>query len=279
MFTIDIKSKSFSRPNNSENIVLKNIQFKIEDHDFLTIIGPSGCGKTTLLRILAGFDQKFNGSIQYLSNSTELSDFDQHSSKKDSSSQQKNMEKKIKIYKSLKSLGKVGYIPQEFSLFPWLTIEQNIRFGLNIKNIPKKEQDAVVSRLLDLVGMREYKDYLPKEISGGMQQKIAICRAIAINPTSNLIVMDEPFSALDSQTRNALQKELLDIWKRQNLTIVFVTHNIDEATFLSKRVLVLSTNPASITREILIDLPHPRDRTSLAFNTIRKELLSYVQKE
>ncbi|MCF2141453.1 MAG: ABC transporter ATP-binding protein [Candidatus Lokiarchaeota archaeon] len=279
MFTIDIKSKSFSRPNHSENLVLKNILFKIEDQDFLSIIGPSGCGKTTLLRILAGFDQKFDGKILYLSNSSESSEYNQYSLNPNKSTQKNSLENRQRQYKSLNSLGKVGYIPQEFSLFPWLTIEQNIRFGLNIKNIPKKEQDVVVSRLLDLVGMREYKDYLPKEISGGMQQKIAICRAIAINPTSNLIVMDEPFSALDSQTRNALQRDLLDIWKKQNLTIVFVTHNIDEATFLSKRVIVLSSNPASITREVRIDLAHPRDRTSLAFNNIRKELLSYVQKE
>ncbi len=251
MFKIQIKSKSFQTPDNTMNHVLQNLEFNIKEHDFISIIGPSGCGKTTILRILAGFDNDFDGSLLYSPNSDNN-------------------------YEKFDSLGKIGYIPQEFSLFPWLTIEKNIRFGLNIKNIPKKEQDETVDRLLDLVGMKEYRKHLPKEISGGMKQKIAICRALAINPMSNLIVMDEPFSALDAQTRNALQQDLLDIWRKQKLTIVFVTHNIDEATFLSKRVLVLTKLPAKIIKEFNIEIPHPRSRTNLEFNKIRKDLLSYL---
>ncbi len=251
MIKIHIKSKSFQTPDNTLNQVLQDLEFNIEEHDFISIIGPSGCGKTTILRILAGFDNDFDGSLQYSPNSDNN-------------------------YEKFDSLGKIGYIPQEFSLFPWLTIEKNIRFGLNIKNIPKEEQDDTVDRLLDLVGMTKYRKYLPREISGGMKQKIAICRALAINPMSNLIVMDEPFSALDAQTRNALQQDLLDIWKKQKLTIVFVTHNIDEATFLSKRVLVLSKIPAKVIKEFKIEIPHPRSRTSLEFNKIRKDLLGYL---
>lgn len=251
MFKINIKSKKFITPEKTENLVLKNLEFDVEENDFVSIIGPSGCGKTTILRILAGFDSDFDGSLEYSPNSDNT-------------------------YEKFESLGKIGYIPQEFSLFPWLTIEKNIRFGLDIKNIPKKEQDETVERLLDLVGMTEYRKYLPHEISGGMKQKIAICRALAINPTSKLIVMDEPFSALDAQTRNSLQEDLLEIWRKQKLTIVFVTHNIDEATFLSKRVLVLTKLPAKVLKEFKIEIPHQRDRTSLEFNKIRKDLLKYL---
>ena len=251
MFKIEIKSKSFQTPDNATNQVLQNLEFNIEEHDFVSIIGPSGCGKTTILRILAGFDSDFEGSLEYSPNSDNN-------------------------YEKFESLGKIGYIPQEFSLFPWLSIEKNIRFGLNIKNIPNREQKEITTRLLNLVGMSEYRKYLPKEISGGMKQKIAICRALAINPMSNLIVMDEPFSALDAQTRNVLQQDLLNIWREQKLTIVFVTHNIDEATFLSKRVLVLTKLPAKVLKEFKIDIQHPRDRTSLEFNKIRKDLLGYL---
>ena len=251
MFKINIKSKKFMTPEKTENLVLKNLEFDVEENDFVSIIGPSGCGKTTILRILAGFDKDFDGSLEYSPNSDNN-------------------------YEKFESLGKIGYIPQEFSLFPWLTIEKNIRFGLDIKNIPKKEQDETIERLLDLVGMTEFRKYLPHEISGGMKQKIAICRALAINPTSKLIVMDEPFSALDAQTRNSLQEDLLEIWRKQKLTIVFVTHNIDEATFLSKRVLVLTKLPAKVLKEFNIKIPHQRDRTSLEFNKIRKDLLSYL---
>ncbi|MHA1720197.1 MAG: ABC transporter ATP-binding protein [Promethearchaeota archaeon] len=253
MFKINIKSKKFTTPDHTQNHVLKDIEFSIEENDFLSIIGPSGCGKTTILRILAGFDNDFDGSIMFSPKSGSGSD-----------------------YEIFDRLGKIGYIPQEFSLFPWLTIEKNIRFGLNIKNIPKKEQDETVDRLLDLVDMNEYRKYLPNEISGGMKQKIAICRALAINPTSRLIVMDEPFSALDAQTRNSLQQDLLEIWRNQKLTIVFVTHNIDEATFLSKRIIVLGKNPATVIQEVRIDIPHIRDRTSVEFNQIRKDLLNYL---
>lgn len=257
--SVQIKSKSFPAPDNSSVEVLKNVEFTIHNNEFLTIIGPSGCGKTTLLRILAGFDKDFSGRISY---STQNG--------RNDSRDKKN---------TFEPLGRVGYIPQEFSLFPWLTVEENIRFGLKINRIPKKQQDPTVSRLLKLVGMEKYRNYLPKEISGGMQQKIAICRAIAINPVSNLIVMDEPFSALDAQTRNNLQADLLEIWSKQNLTIVFVTHNIDEAVFLSQRVLVMSETPAEILKDYPINLPHPRDRTDSEFNRIRREMLEYLKKE
>ena len=242
MLNIKIDSKKFTTPNKDQIEVLSNIDLKLEENKFISIIGPSGCGKTTLLRIIAGFDDDFSGTITY------------------------NDEK-------LSRLGNVGYVPQEFSLFPWLTVEDNIKFALGIKNIPKEEQGTIILKLLKLVDMVDFRKFYPKDISGGMKQKIAICRAIATNPKSNLIVMDEPFSALDAQTRNTLQNDLLRIQREQNLTIIFVTHNIDEAVFLSNSVVVLDKNPATVLQVKEITLSHPRDRTSVEFNTLRKDLL------
>jgi NitT/TauT family transport system ATP-binding protein len=255
MISAKIQLKEFQSAQEESTTVLQNFNFEIHPGDFISIIGPSGCGKTTLLRILAGFDTDFEGSISLDSVSGSKSESDSLDGQR---------------------LGKIGYIPQEFSLFPWLTVEDNIRFGLNIKKMPKQEQDPIISRLLDAVKMTEFRNYYPKELSGGMKQKIAISRALAINPTSNLILMDEPFSALDAQTRNKLQQDLIDIWREQNLTIVFVTHNIDEAVFLSNRILVMSHIPATIAHEEPIEFPHPRDRTSPEFNAIRRKLITFL---
>ncbi|WP_371803168.1 ABC transporter ATP-binding protein [Candidatus Lokiarchaeum ossiferum] len=250
MLDINIESKQFQTPQKTTKEVLSQIHFKLSDHDFISIIGPSGCGKTTLLRILAGFDDDFVGEI-------ESSDHNRATRK-------------------FSRLGNIGYVPQDFSLFPWLTVEDNIKFGLRIKKYSKDDQSDITTRLLRLVEMEEFRKYYPKDISGGMKQKIAICRAIASNPASNLIVMDEPFSALDAQTRNSIQNDLLHIWHEQHLTIVFVTHNIDEAVFLSNKVIVLGKDPANIQKIESINLPHPRDRTSTEFNSIRKELLTFL---
>ena len=261
MISAKIHLKEFQSAQDESTTVLQNFNFEIHPGDFISIIGPSGCGKTTLLRILAGFDTDFEGSISLDSGS-------RSESGSTSDTETDSLE--------TQRLGKIGYIPQEFSLFPWLTVEDNIRFGLNIKKMPKKEQDPIISRLLDAVKMTEFRNYYPKELSGGMKQKIAISRALAINPTSNLILMDEPFSALDAQTRNKLQLDLIDIWRQQNLTIVFVTHNIDEAVFLSNRILVMSHIPATIAHEEPIKFSHPRDRTSPEFNAIRRKLITFL---
>jgi NitT/TauT family transport system ATP-binding protein len=252
MFRLDHITKSF-QINPAESIdVLKNINFDLYSHDFISIIGPSGCGKTTLLRIFAGFEKYFTGNVLFSPDQGQK-------------------------FENISLLGKVGYMPQEFSLFPWLTVEDNIRFGLKIKKIAKPEQDQIMENLLKLVNLTKFRRYYPKEISGGMQQRVALCRALAINPTSNLILMDEPFSALDAQTRNKLQEELLQIWQSHHLTILFVTHNIDEAVFLSNKVYVLSQTPAEIIYSQEIHIPHPRERTSVEFNQIRKDLLQYLR--
>jgi ABC-type nitrate/sulfonate/bicarbonate transport system ATPase subunit len=258
MFQININSKSYQTTQNESKHVLKDFSMQIKSHEFITIVGPSGCGKTTLLRILAGFDTDFQGEILF--------------------SSVPNQNDNLNNFSKPQLLGNIGYVPQDTSLFPWLTVEENLRFGMKIKNIPPKEQILRSNQLLDLVNMKEYAKYYPKEISGGMKQKIAICRALAVNPTSNLILMDEPFSALDSQTRNTLQEDLLKIWESKNLTIVFVTHNIDEAVFLSTKVFVLSSTPSKIIHVENIGLSHPRERTSIEFNQIRKNLFQYFKK-
>jgi NitT/TauT family transport system ATP-binding protein len=251
MFRFSHISKSFQNVSNQKKQVLQDISFEIPENKIISLIGPSGCGKTTFLRILAGFDSQFSGELLFTSNL-------------------KNE------FEKFHPLGKVGYISQENSLFPWLTVEDNIRFGLKIHNISNSEQNVIVDDLLSLVGLKQFRKYFPKEISGGMKQKVVICRALAINPISNFILMDEPFSALDAQTRNAIQMDLIDIWQKRNLTILFVTHNIDEAVFLSNTIHVMSSAPASIIRSVDIPIAHPRDRTSSEFNQIRRELLQLL---
>jgi NitT/TauT family transport system ATP-binding protein len=251
MFRLHNISKTFQSTSNEIKHILDHITFEIPKEKIISLIGPSGCGKTTLLRIIAGFDSDFDGQFLY---------------KMDNQSE----------YSSFIPLGKVGYIPQENSLFPWLTVEENIRFGLNSNKVSKSEQEKISSELLALVNLTNFRKYYPKELSGGMKQKVAICRALAINPMSNFILMDEPFSALDAQTRNFVQADLLDLWQKQHLTILFVTHNIDEAVFLSDIVHVMSPLPGQIIKSVSIDLPRPRDRTSPGFNQIRRELLNLL---
>lgn len=252
MFKITNLKREFMSANNQKKAVLGDISIDIRPHDFISIVGPSGCGKTTFLRILAGFDKEYDGSITYSPGENGT-------------------------FKEIELLGNVGFVPQEPSLFPWLTVEDNIAFGLRMQKTEDKEIEKVIAPLIDLVGLGNFRKYYPKEISGGMRQKVAICRALATNPKTNLILLDEPFSALDAQTRNTLQTDLLKIWEERNLTILFVTHNIDEAVFMSSRIMMFSRLPAKITEVHEIDLDFPRDRTSPEFNNIRKSVMESLQ--
>jgi len=256
LLKIENVSKYFINEFGEKIPVLEYLSLSIKNNEFYTIIGPSGCGKTTLLRILAGFDHQFTGNI-YLPN--------------------KSIYKKNGKNSTL--LGKVGYIPQEESLFPWLTIEKNVEFGLNYLQLPKNEKKKIVQNLLQLVGLEKYRKYYPKEISGGMKQKVVICRALALNPEYNLLLMDEPFSSLDSQSRNKMQEDLLDIWEKKKMSILFITHNIDEAVFLSDKISVMTKKPSKIKETIYVKIPRPRDRTSSEFNSIRKYLLNSLYQE
>ncbi|MGD2249621.1 MAG: ABC transporter ATP-binding protein [Candidatus Methanofastidiosia archaeon] len=226
--------------------VLNTVQFSVDKEELVCLVGPSGCGKTTLLKCIAGL-REYQGDI-YIDD---------------------------KISTGINT--KIGFVFQEFSLFPFRTVKQNMEFGLEIVGVPKSERTKTVAELLDLFLLEKFAGAYPHELSGGMQKKVAIARALATDP--EILLMDEPFVSLDAQTRNMLQKELLRIWQKTHKTIVFVTHNVDEAVFLGDRVLVLTRRPATIKREFLVELPRERDRTSGEFVNIRKEILKELEEE
>ncbi len=233
---IDV-SKSF---NNLK--VLDNITFKVKDNSFTCIIGESGCGKTTLLRIVSGLEKADSGEILFNGKKLEIND--------------------------------VGFVFQDDRLLPWRTTLKNVAFGLEIRNDKRALEKA--KDVLRFVGLEEFENYYPKQLSGGMRQLVGIARALAINP--KILLMDEPFASLDAQTRNRMQAELLDIWNEEKKTVLFVTHNIDEAVYLADKIIVLSKRPARVVEEIKVDLKRPRDRTSLEFVDVRKRVLELLNK-
>ena len=220
---------------------LEDINLDVKPGEFLCIIGPSGCGKTTLLRMIAGLEYPTSGEI-------------------------------ILDGKEVKGPSPDrGMVFQEFSLFPWRTVLKNVEFGLQMRNIKSKERHAIAERYIELVGLRGFEKHYPYELSGGMKQRVAIARALATEPS--ILLMDEPFGSVDAQTRNILQEELLQIWKRTEKTIIFVTHSVDEAVYLADRVVVMSARPGRIVECIDIDIERPRKRTSVEANVIREQLL------
>jgi NitT/TauT family transport system ATP-binding protein len=226
--------------------VLNSISFDVQEGEFLTIVGPSGCGKTTLIRTIAGLEKPTSGKI-ILEN------------------------KMIK-----KPTKRIGYVPQEFSLLPWKTVKSNIGFGLKLQEVNKIQSESKVKELLKLIGLEKFENYYPKDLSGGMKHKVAIARALAIDQT--LLLLDEPLISIDAQNRNKLQDDLLEIWKKSKRTIIFITHNIDEAVYLSDRIVILSKLPATVKKIISISLNRPRNRTHHKFNLIRKEILEILSK-
>lgn len=227
---------------NGEN-VLEGISFRLEEGDFACLTGPSGCGKTTLLRLVAGLIHPSLGRI-CLNGSLA-------GTKPDS-----------------------GYVFQEGALFPWLTVAQNVAFGLNLRGVSPKEAKTLVQDSLNLVELDGFEDYYPRELSGGMRMRVALARVLVYQP--KLILMDEPFAALDSRTRNKLQRDMVSLWQRLRPTILMVTHNIDEAVFLSNKVIVLSGRPGRILEQIDITMGRPRDRTERSFSLVRKQVLSLL---
>jgi NitT/TauT family transport system ATP-binding protein len=244
--TLEIRnlSKEFPVPGQVPIQALSGISFTVEDKEFVSVLGPSGCGKTTILRIIAGLDSATSGSI--------LLDgevIDRRSSK-------------------------MAMIFQEYSLYPWRTVIENVNFGIEMQDIGRRPDRNIAREYLHLVGLDEFAERYPYELSGGMRQRVAVARAMAIEP--EILLMDEPFGALDAQTRNLLQKELLEIWQKTKKTIIFVTHSVDEAVFLADRLIVLSTRPGRVCEIIPIDLPRPRDRTSVAFAQVRRKVLDLI---
>ncbi|MBN1431413.1 MAG: ABC transporter ATP-binding protein [Methanomicrobiaceae archaeon] len=224
---------------------LDNINLHIEDKEFVCLVGPSGCGKTTLLRIIAGLDFPTSGSVSLDGKPVEGPDPER------------------------------GMVFQEYSLFPWLRISDNIGFGLEMKGYSREDKKKIVDEYLDLVNLEGFGMSYPHELSGGMRQRVAIARALANDP--KVLLMDEPFGALDAQTRNMMQRELLEIWEKTRKTIIFVTHSVDEAVFLADRIVVLSPRPGRIKDIIDVNLPRIRERTDPDFANLRRHVLSHME--
>ncbi len=218
-------------------LVHDGIEFTVRENEFLCICGQSGCGKSTLLDILAGLIKPTEGHV--------LIDGKPADPKKQN----------------------ISFVFQEPSNLPWLTVWENIATGLKIKKYPKAEIHRIVEDIIDVVGLRGFEHYYPHQISGGMKQRVAIARAFATD--ADLILMDEPFVSLDQHTREKMQQEILDIWQRRKRTIIFVTHNLEEAVFLGDRVIILSNKPAKVEENLEIPLPRPRDVLSPEFNALR----------
>ncbi len=239
-------TRTFVSKENTIN-ALDKVNLEVKDEEFICILGPSGCGKTTLLRIIAGLDKPTDGEV--------LLDG-------------------IRVDKPGQDRGMVF---QDYSLFPWRTVIDNIAFGLEVLGVDKKERYENAREYLELLDLEKFENSFPYELSGGMRQRIAIVRALINNP--KLLLMDEPFGALDAQTRNIMQSELLRIWEKKHKTILFVTHSVDEAVYLADRIVVMSARPGTIKEIFNIDLPHPRIRTSQEANLIRDRVLKSLGTE
>jgi NitT/TauT family transport system ATP-binding protein len=228
-------------------VALDNISLEIPAGQFTCLLGPSGCGKSTLLNAVAGFAPPTTGSITAEG-------------------------------KPVTGPGpERGMVFQEYALFPWMTVEQNVGFGLEIKGVPRDEIKRRVGELLALLSLADFRQRYPKDLSGGMRQRVAIARVLALD--SPIMLMDEPFGALDALTRRNLQDELLRIWAELKKTILFVTHSIEEAIYLADRIVVMTYRPGTVKRDIMVELARPRDPASPEFNALKRELGMLVMEE
>jgi NitT/TauT family transport system ATP-binding protein len=230
-----------------ELVALQDISLDIPRGQFVCLLGPSGCGKSTLLNAIAGFALPSSGTIT--ANGAQV----------------------------LGPGPDRGMVFQEYALFPWMTVEKNIGFGLEIKGMPRHQIDATVERLLAMLSLSDFRQRFPKDLSGGMRQRVAIARVLALD--SPIMLMDEPFGALDALTRRNLQDELLRIWAELKKTILFVTHSIEEAIYLADRIVVMTYRPGTVKRDIMVELARPRDPASPEFNALKRELGMLVMEE
>ena len=242
--SIEVKNinKSFEGKKSDKLSVLEDINLTINDGELICLLGPSGCGKTTLLRLIAGLDQPTSGEIVANGEVVE------------------------------KPSGDRAVIFQQYSLFPWLTVLQNVTFGLEMTNPGNKEENiAAAERYLKSVGLIEFKYSYPHELSGGMKQRVAIIRSLLNH--SPILLMDEPFSALDMQNRHKLQEQLIGVWKRFENTIVFVTHDVDEAVYLADKIVILDKNPGKIANIVEVNIERPRKRDSEEFIALQDSIV------
>ena len=232
-------NKQFSKGSQSLTVI-DNLSLTVEDGEFLSLLGPSGCGKSTLLRLILGLDRDYRGDIQIGGRS------------------------------SVEAAKQVGIVFQEPRLLPWLSVKRNVMFGL--RNMSPTTAENIAQEYIDLVGLSGFENAYPKELSGGMAQRASLARTLARRP--QVLLMDEPFGALDALTRMRLQDELLKIWMKQRVTVILVTHDIDEALYLSDRVVVLSDRPSKVRKTVDISIPQPRKRVDARLATLRNEIMS-----
>ena len=228
-------------------VALQDISLTVPAGQFVCLLGPSGCGKSTLLNAVAGFSKPDRGSIS------------------------------VNGQPVVKPGPDRGMVFQEYALFPWMTVAQNVGFGLDIQGLPKAQRQRRVSALLALLKLSEFAERYPKELSGGMRQRVAIARILALD--SPILLMDEPFGALDALTRRSLQDELLRIWSELGKTVLFVTHSIEESIFLADRIVVMTYRPGTIKRDLVVELPRPRDPAAPEFNQLKRTLSDLVMSE
>ena len=213
---------------NGKTVALNGVNMDIYDNEFICVVGPSGCGKSTLLNIIAGLHEPTSGEVLVDGAKVEGTGVER------------------------------GVVFQQYALFPWLTVKKNVEFGLRIKKMPPEEMEATAMKYIKMVGLEKFVNAYPKELSGGMKQRVAIARAYAVNPS--ILLMDEPFGALDAQTRTQLQTELLRTWEEEQKTCFFITHDVEEAILLASRVVVMSARPGRVKEVIDIDIPYPRNQ-------------------
>lgn len=249
--TISHVSKSYSTAQRGELLALSNVSFAARRGEFVSIVGPSGCGKSTLLYIVAGLMQASSGQVLV----------DDRPVKGPSPER--------------------GVVLQNFSIFPWRTVIDNVAYGPEMSGVSRKERRRQAEGYLELVGLREFADYYPRELSGGMKQRIAIAQMLACNPS--IFLMDEPFGALDALTREILQDQLLQLWERDRKTVLFVTHSIDEAVLLSDRIVIMGRRPGHIKHTLDVGLPRPRNpeqvRALPEFGRLRNFVWSSIRED
>jgi NitT/TauT family transport system ATP-binding protein len=228
-------------------VALQDISMDVAEAEFVSIVGPSGCGKSTFLNIVAGFLTPSRGSVSLDGVPVTGPGADR------------------------------GMVFQENALFPWMTVYRNVEYGLRIQKVPKAQRKERVAHFLDLISLKNFEHFYPKELSGGMKQRVAIARALVYRP--KILLMDEPFAALDAQTRRFLQDELVRIWSETNPTILFITHNIDEAILISDRVFVMTSRPGRIKQCIKLDLDRPRSETDYKFIDYKVAIIDLLKDE
>jgi NitT/TauT family transport system ATP-binding protein len=248
MSVLEIRSVSRTFPGGT--VALQATDLSVQENDFITILGPSGCGKSTLLRMVAGLDTPTTGTIALDGQPVAGPGADR------------------------------GMVFQSYTLFPWLTVLKNVCFGLREKGLPPAQQEEIARKFIAQVGLTGFEEHFPKQLSGGMQQRTALARALANGP--RILLMDEPFGALDHQTRELMQELLQGIWEAERKTVLFVTHDIDEAIFMGNRAVVMSARPGRIKCDLPVGLPHPRHyamKTAPAFAELKARLTEEIRVE